>query len=228
MFKRSGTILSFGMNAIILTTLVAISNGMANTTPQDAIVGFIESPADSQQIVIVKEFVEKEVEVITLVSSADDPRVEAARDRFVSNPSAYAEEFCLAQNIYFEASIDNLAGMAAVANTVLNRVEDSSYPNTVCGVIHQGQRDGAGNMVRNQCQFSWYCDGKSDRIPESDVWEQAKEIAWNMMHTDLYRGLAEGATHYHATYVDPYWADSNGMEKVGQIGKHIFYRYDRI
>ena len=225
MFKRSGTILTFGMNAIILTTLVAISNGMASPTPQQEIMELVS--INDQQVIVLKEIVTVETEVVKLVSDADDPRLEAARNRFLDNPNDYSEEFCLAQNIYFEASIDNLAGMAAVANTVLNRVEDSSYPDSVCGVIHQGQRDSAGNMVRNKCQFSWYCDGKSDRIPESEAWEQAKLVAWNMMHTDLYRGLAEGATHYHATYVDPYWAASDDMVEVGQIGKHIFYRYER-
>jgi hypothetical protein len=30
------------------------------------------------------------------------------------------------------------------------------------------------------------------------------------------------ATHYHANYVVPYWADS--LDKVAVIGRHIFYR----
>ena len=135
MFKRSGTILAFGMNAIILTTLVAISNGMASPTPQQEIMEL--ASINDQQVIVLKEIVTVETEVVKLVSDADDPRLEEARNRFLANPNDYSDEFCLAQNIYFEASIDNLAGMAAVANTVLNRVEDSSYPDSICGVIHQ-------------------------------------------------------------------------------------------
>ena len=148
------------------------------------------------------------------------------RESFFENPESQAEEFCLAQNIYFEASIDNLAGMAAVANTVLNRVESDRYPDTICGVIHQGRKDSNGNMIRHKCQFSWYCDGKSDRIPESQTWERAKAVAWDILHTNEYRGLAEGATHYHATYVDPHWASSDDMAEIGRIGEHIFYRWE--
>ena len=110
--------------------------------------------------------------------------------------------------------------------TLIN-VVDSAFPDTICKVVYQGIHTADGFPKRDRCQFSWYCDGKSDRIPESEAWEQAKLVAWNMLHTDLYRGLAEGATHYHATYVDPYWAASNDMVEVGQIGKHIFYRYER-
>ena len=42
---------------------------------------------------------------------------------FLIDPQKYEEEFCMAQNIYFESSIDNKAGMAAVADVVLNRVK---------------------------------------------------------------------------------------------------------
>jgi len=34
-----------------------------------------------------------------------------------------------------------------------------------------------------------------------------------------------GATHYHATYVDPIW--SAGLIKTDKIGLHIFYRFPR-
>jgi spore germination cell wall hydrolase CwlJ-like protein len=34
--------------------------------------------------------------------------------------------------------------------------------------------------------------------------------------------ISEGATHYHATYVNPYWADD--MTVVLEVGQHIFYK----
>jgi spore germination cell wall hydrolase CwlJ-like protein len=37
-----------------------------------------------------------------------------------------------------------------------------------------------------------------------------------------YRGLTEGATHYHADWIEPYWAPT--LQQVGTIGSHIFYR----
>ena len=76
------------------------------------------------------------------------------------------EAVCLAKNIYFEAGNQPLAGKVAVAQVVLNRMEHSAYPKDICGVVYQAKwkENWKGTMlpVRNQCQFSWFCDGKSD------------------------------------------------------------------
>jgi N-acetylmuramoyl-L-alanine amidase len=136
----------------------------------------------------------------------------------------YKQAHCLAQNIYFEARGSNFADKVSVADVVLNRARDSRYPNTPCEVISQGFVDSSGNMVRNQCQFSWYCDGKSDVPEDETAWEEAMLIAWNMVHHGRYRGLTEGATHYHATYVKPGWASD--FQLVGRIGDHVYYRQE--
>jgi spore germination cell wall hydrolase CwlJ-like protein len=126
---------------------------------------------------------------------------------------------CLALNIYHEARGSNLADKIAVADVVMNRTEDRRYPDTVCGVVGQGVKKG-----RTDCQFSWKCDGKGDIPEETDSWNQAKDIAYNMYVHEKYRGITEGATHYHATYVKPYWAKS--LQLVGRIGSHIYYRWE--
>lgn len=136
----------------------------------------------------------------------------------------YPQAYCMALNIYYEARGSNLADRAAVANVVLNRVRDDRYPNTVCDVVYQGRTDDAGNMIRNQCQFSWYCDGKSDNPQNVDLWIDAQMLAYQIIHENKFRGLAEGATHYHATYVNPRWAST--LQLVGRIGAHIFYRWE--
>ena len=131
---------------------------------------------------------------------------------------------CMALNVYYEARGSNLADRAAVADVVLNRVNDSRYPDTVCGVVKQGLQNADGSMRRNKCQFSWYCDGKHDRPLDEDRWVEAQSIAWNMVEENKYRGITEGATHYHATYVNPRWAST--LQLVGRIGAHIFYRWE--
>ena len=80
------------------------------------------------------------------------------------NFSGYSEEvfpetYCMALNIYYEARGSSMADQVAVSDVVLNRVRDTRYPNTVCEVVKQGHQDSRGNMIRNRCQFSWYCDG---------------------------------------------------------------------
>lgn len=131
---------------------------------------------------------------------------------------------CLAQNIYFEARGSNLADKVAVADVVLNRKKDRRYPDTVCGVVQQAKLDANGQPRRNMCQFSWYCDGKSDTPTDIDRWEEAKLLAYQILVHGKYRGITEGATHYHATYVNPRWASS--FQQVGRIGEHIFYRWE--
>ena len=133
------------------------------------------------------------------------------------------EAWCMAQNIYYEARGSNRADRIAVADVVLNRVQDTRYPNTICEVVRQGKQYADGRMIRNKCQFSWYCDGKSDWPTNMDAWVDAQLIAYNMIEYGQGRGLTEGSTHYHADYVSPKWARE--LQLVGRIGVHIFYRW---
>ena len=151
------------------------------------------------------------------------------------------EAVCMALNIYYESRSDNLAGQYAVADVVLNRVQDSRYPNSICEVIKEGpvreswktkqdpdlsESERIFNPIRNMCQFSWWCDGKSDEPKDETGWAQAQYVAGNIMYNGKYRGITEGATHYHATYVKPKWRFDRGMNHIGRIGSHIFYRWD--
>lgn len=136
---------------------------------------------------------------------------------------------CLAENVYFEARNQPLAGQFAVMSVTINRVNDDRYPNTICEVVKQGPHrpswKGTGEMipVRHRCQFSWYCDGKSDKTRDTEAWEIAMLIATGVYNGNL-GDFVEGATHYHATYVLPEWAETK--TKTVQIGDHVFYRWD--
>ena len=137
------------------------------------------------------------------------------------------DKFCLQQNIFFEARNQSTIGQAAVAWVTINRMESARYPDSICGVVKQGHTDGNGNMIRNKCQFSWYCDGKSDAIPDNVIaqraWEDAGIVA-EVVILDWARGKfspVQNSTMYHADYVDPYWSDS--YNRVVKIDDHIFY-----
>jgi N-acetylmuramoyl-L-alanine amidase len=156
--------------------------------------------------------------LVTTGANASEPGIQ------LFTQEEYPEHYCLALNIYFEARGSNLADRAGVANVVMNRVNDRRYPETICGVVKQGNRDSAGNMLKNQCQFSWYCDGKSDVPTDTDMWVESQMLAWYMIEDGKYRGLTEGATHYHATYVSPRWR--HDLQLIGRIGEHIFYRWE--
>lgn len=140
------------------------------------------------------------------------------------------EETCMALNIYHESRSENLAGKYAVADVVLNRVQDDRWPNTVCSVIYEAElRPSWANpeiMVpkRHRCQFSWYCDGINDEPKDVDAWNASLAVAYQIIKNETYRGITEGATHYHATYVNPQW--NRRFHVIGRIGSHIFYRAD--
>ena len=124
---------------------------------------------------------------------------------------------CLALNVYFEARGEPFIGKIAVAHVVLNRMRDRRFPASACMVVQQGD-----HRVRHNCQFSWWCDGKSDRPRHRTAWATSLAVA-----KEVYWGFAEdptrGALWYHADYVDPPWNDVFVQTRI--IGKHIFY-YD--
>ena len=125
-------------------------------------------------------------------------------------------ERCLANAVYFEARSEPVRGQIAVAQVVMNRVFSGFYPNNVCGVVYQ-------NAHRKlACQFTFACDGIPDKIEEPDMWEQAKEIARDMLDGKLWLPEIGHSTHYHAFWVHPSWV--NEMRKLYKIGVHSFYR----
>ena len=130
---------------------------------------------------------------------------------------------CLALNLYHEARSDSKLGQKAVGFVTLNRVHDTRYPNTVCDVVYQAHYDSKGNPIRNQCQFSWWCDGKSDTPRDEVMWEHAQGVAHEVLDEyGIVEDFTEGATMYHASYVNPYWASS--YDKTVRIDTHIFYK----
>ena len=129
---------------------------------------------------------------------------------------------CLALNIYFESRNQPIEGQIAVSQVVLERVKSEKYPNTVCEVVFQGPTYSwsVNYPIKDRCQFSWYCDGLSDKPKDEIAWLNSLEVA-----EKVYYGLTDtikGATHYHSVKVDPGWAKYK--VKVRQIGDHIFYK----
>jgi spore germination cell wall hydrolase CwlJ-like protein len=123
---------------------------------------------------------------------------------------------CLATAIYFEARGEPSIGQKAVAQVILNRVEDDSYPESVCGVVYQN-RD-----RRNACQFSFACDGVPERTSDSRAWKKATAIASQTLRGDNPVMKQARATHYHASNIRPRWASS--LKRVQVIGRHVFYQ----
>ena len=170
---------------------------------------------------------------MAVVAVAVSMGISYANNQSSSIRPANNELGCMALNIYHESKNQSKLGMIAVARVVVNRMNDKRFPDNVCDVIYEGPSKQSWKdpnkmvMVRNRCQFSWYCDGKSDEIPNKDnniAWRLAQDVAVEVLVLDKYVGVVEGATHYHADYVDPAWNKS--ITLVTKVDDHIFYRWD--
>lgn len=118
---------------------------------------------------------------------------------------------CLAMAMYHEARGEGERAMLAVGHVVLNRAEARRFPADICEVVRQGGE-------RPPCQFSWWCDGRSDRPRETKQWAVALGLADRLL-----AGTTEdptgGATYFYGGK-PPYWADV--FEETATIGGHVF------
>ena len=123
---------------------------------------------------------------------------------------------CLTQGVYYEAALESTRGQEAVAQVILNRVRDPNYANSICGVVYEGAERTTG------CQFSFTCDGSLGQAPVGWAWNRARTVAERALAGHVAAEVGT-ATHYHADYVHPWWAPT--LNKLTQIGAHIFYRW---
>ena len=132
---------------------------------------------------------------------------------------------CMATAIYFEARGEPMVGQVAVAQVIMSRVYDERYPDTICDVVKQGYYYSWDKTIpiRDKCQFSFWCDGKPETIKDEDAYFWATEVAQAVMVGTLY-DTTQGATHYHAYYVQPSW--SKKFTRTVRINDHIFYRWE--
>lgn len=112
------------------------------------------------------------------------------------------DRYLLAKVIYAEARGESYTGQVAIAAVVLNRVEDSRFPNTIAGVIYQ------------PWAFTAVNDGQINLEPNQKAYQAADDAlnGWDPTY---------GAVYYY----NPKTATSKWIfttKKVTQIGKHVF------
>ena len=132
----------------------------------------------------------------------------------VVEASQEGELSCLAQTLYWEAKTEGRSGMVAVGWVILNRMRDGEYPRSVCGVVKQGRE-------KPGCQFSYWCDGKSDTPKPDEAWVLAQAVAKEMLSSPP-PDPTGGAVFYHATSTRAPWSTSR--VRTARIGRHVYYR----
>ena len=149
--------------------------------------------------------------------TGEDRRPRSPAERLtLAGPKRAKAEKCLANAVYCESRSEPVRGQIAVAQVVMNRAFSGFYPNDVCGVVYQ-------NAHRHlACQFTFACDGIPDVVNDPESWERATRIARETLDGKLWLPEIGKSTHYHASYVSPYWV--RAMRKHAKIGLHHFYR----
>lgn len=119
---------------------------------------------------------------------------------------------CIALAMYWEARGEGRQGMQAVGSVILNRVADERFPNSACAVVTQGGET-------PPCQFSWWCDGKSDQPSNRSAWSIALSEAEQLL-TARPQDATRGALFFHNKAIRRPWP----RQKTASIGNHVFYR----
>lgn len=177
-----------------------------------------DPPANPQQAI-------QKAEVLEQKAADKDTAAPVPKAQVITKPEAQAVDpagakpvdeplTCLARTIYWEAKGGTPADMEAVASVVLNRLGHEGFPGTVCEVVKQG-------ADKKVCQFSWWCDGRSDDVQEEDRYSVAKEIARKALNQQL-PDRTGGAMYFHDRKVKPDWAGK--YLKTAETGKFILYK----
>lgn len=200
--------------ASFLAATLTVGNSFAETTPAT------ESASNKPRQLVL--FDGKTLRDIFRPSKPQPTEIRYSRDFIdglpkVSEEKRTKEWQCMAEALYFEARGESVKGQFAVAEVIQNRAEHSAFPESVCGVINQGTASGR----KYQCQFTYNCDGLSDKIREHGAYERVGKVA-DLLLSGAPAELTDGATHYHTKAVSPRWA--RVFERTATIGVHHFYR----
>jgi hypothetical protein len=192
------------------------------TTTDVALRGSIGAPSDGLMNAVGMSAFASPLDVTAFTPSPEEiayhPTPEGLNFRYQGENQAEFEQRerrCLAIAIYFEARGEPVRGQVAVGQVIMNRVRSPLFPETICGVVYQGQ-------MHPGCQFSFTCDGRTDTPRNDEQWALAQDIAKKITKGELWLPEVGYSTYYHANYVSPGWAGS--MSRIDKIGRHIFYK----
>ena len=155
---------------------------------------------------------------------------------------------CMAENIYFEGRAEPMVGKVAIGKVVMNRIEDTRFPNSICGVVKQGpvreswktkkdpnlaDKDRKYYPIKNRCQFSWWCDGQKDiiwatymngEVIESNMtaWRDSINVALWLMSGELKDPTHGAVFYYNPNIANPSWGAI--YKETAMIGNHRFMK----
>tara|TARA_Y100000004_G_C8883536_1_gene398669 strand:- start:353 stop:817 length:465 start_codon:yes stop_codon:yes gene_type:complete len=123
-----------------------------------------------------------------------------------ASPLSYEDDIVISTIILEAGGEYHVGALEGVYEVIMNRAEKRDLtPAEVC---------------LQKKQFSCWNSGKIEELIAKAKEHPRWIIAQNILGRKT--NYTNGADHYHADYVTPYWAKS--MKKTVVIGRHIFYK----
>ena len=123
---------------------------------------------------------------------------------------------CLAKNIYFESRGESKKGQVAVGFVTMNRLYNSKYPKSVCGVVYQKRG--------RECQFSWVCKNHeliSDKNSFNSILVLSRNLYYNF--EDI-KDPTNGSLFFCEQRAFHTLKQYHNVRVMTKIGNHIFYK----
>jgi len=105
----------------------------------------------------------------------------------------------MANAVYKEARGESIQGMIGVAYVIMNRLEHTKFPDTVCGVVYQPR------------QFPWAT--KKISISDQEAFEKSVTIAQQVMNKTV-KDPTHGALYFSTSKIT--------KTLTAKIGNHYF------
>lgn len=121
---------------------------------------------------------------------------------------------CLSTAIYAEARNQSQFGQRMVAETILQRVDNKRWPNTICRVVYQSKQFSFVNDINAHKAYEAFTDNKHSKEVLTAI-----KIAVDALARPVEERIA--GTHYHTTSIKPSW--SKNMKTAAIVEDHIFY-----
>jgi len=109
---------------------------------------------------------------------------------------------CLSEAVYREARGESYLGKLAVAQTVINRSKNKSFPKGICKTVFQ------------RGQFSWTKNWNKSWNADFEATQVARVALMGTHSLKSFQGL-----YFHSTSINPGWK----RKKLATIGNHVFY-----
>ena len=129
------------------------------------------------------------------------------------NDSSHAQKLskaqieCLSKAAYHEAKGESDKGMLAVIHTTLNRVKDTRFPKTVCGVVYQ------------KSQYSW--TKYNPKVKEQEQYARAERLAKEVI-AGKHKDNTQGALYFVHVKINRNWLEK--LTYTCTIGNHKFFK----